>query len=42
MRFQLTEEQLTWQQEIREFLREIITPELLLEAEVNQGKTQVH
>ncbi|MEH7098079.1 acyl-CoA dehydrogenase family protein [Neobacillus vireti] len=38
MRFQLTEEQLTWQQEIREFLREIITPELLHEVEENEDK----
>jgi alkylation response protein AidB-like acyl-CoA dehydrogenase len=38
MRFQLTEEQRNWQQEIREFLQEAVTPELLQEAEKHEDQ----
>jgi alkylation response protein AidB-like acyl-CoA dehydrogenase len=38
MKFQLTKEQLEWQQEIRGFLHEVVTPELLQEAEDHEDK----
>jgi alkylation response protein AidB-like acyl-CoA dehydrogenase len=38
MKFQLTEKQIQWQKEIREFLTEVITPELLQEAEEHEDK----
>jgi 3-oxocholest-4-en-26-oyl-CoA dehydrogenase alpha subunit len=38
MRFQLTEGQLAWQLEIRNFLKEVITPEFLQEVEEHEDK----
>jgi 3-oxocholest-4-en-26-oyl-CoA dehydrogenase alpha subunit len=38
MRFRLTEDQLVWQQEIRNFLKEVITPEFRQEVEEHEDK----
>ncbi|WP_249869698.1 acyl-CoA dehydrogenase family protein [Oceanobacillus saliphilus] len=38
MNFQLTEEQLAWQQEVRSFIKENVTPELLAEVKENDDK----
>ncbi|MFB3168545.1 acyl-CoA dehydrogenase family protein [Neobacillus sp. 179-C4.2 HS] len=38
MQFHLTPEQLAWQQEVRNFLKEVVTPELLKEVEEHEDK----
>lgn len=39
MQFHLTPEQLVWQLEVRNFLKEVVTPELLKEVEEHEDKT---
>ena len=38
MHFKLTSEQLKWQKEVRDFLKEVVTPELLKEVEEHEDK----
>lgn len=38
MNFQLTDKQLEWKQEVKEFIKEIVTPELLAEVEENEDR----